>query len=127
MLLYLPDSMRNFALGLVGLVGLVAATINEEDDAYLNEILREEIPEQTEAERIRGLEESAKRDFGEFDVNGDGQLDAYEVGVKFGGYVNAGDMFHFFTEADSDLTGTVSFDEYVSYIKASATKERTHQ
>lgn len=95
----------------------------EDPNDYLNEILKEEIPEITEEERVRGIEESAKRDFSEFDANGDGQLDAHEIHVKFGGYVNPGDMFYFFTEADKDLTGTVNFDEYVNYIKASAKKE----
>lgn len=80
-----------------------------------------------EEDRRKSLEEAAERDFKEFDVNQDGELDAQEVWAKFGGYLNAIDLFYFFTQANKRSTGTVNYKEYLDYIIQTTKQEGTKE
>jgi hypothetical protein len=80
----------------------------------------------TDEERAEVTKRSTERDFNEFDVNADNELDAQEIAARFGGYLNAIDMFYFFSNADKDHSGTVSFLEYKGYVEA-ATKEEKEE
>ena len=80
-----------------------------------------------EQDRKKSLEDAAERDFKEFDVNQDGELDAQEVWAKFGGYLNAIDLFYFFTQANKRSTGTVNYKEYLEYIIQTTKQEGTKE
>ena len=82
---------------------------------FLDELLSEELGEAAE-DSAEAIKKSTRRDFDEFDANKDQQLDAYEVTARFGGKINPIDLFYFFTQADTDLTGTVDFAEYEKYV-----------
>ena len=59
----------------------------------------------------------AERDFLDFDANGDGELDAFEIRCRFKGYLNERDMYYFYDQADTDHSGTVNRLEYGVYVK----------
>ena len=103
------------ALGASGTGDLPDLDFPEFDD-YFDEDADLPLFHQTEEEYKKSLEESAARDFKEFDANEDGQLDAQEIWSKFGGYLNAIDLFYFFTQANKRNTGTVNYQEYLDYI-----------
>ncbi len=106
------------------LVFLTAANLAEQrvdpEMEYFDQILSEELPEVTE--KGSSAEETSKRDFREFDRNKDGQIDALEIYARFGTQVNPLDLFYFFTNADKDASGTVSYPEYVSYVQFTSGK-----
>ena len=95
-----------------------------EFDDYFDEDADLPLFHQTEEEHKKSLEESAARDFKEFDANEDGQLDAQEIWSKFGGYLNAIDLFYFFTQANKRNTGTVNYQEYLDYIILTTKQEQ---
>ena len=99
---------------LLVVLGSMLAKADEEMD-FFDKILSEELPEIESSGKE--LEGSAERDFREFDSNKDGQIDALEIVAELGAKVNAVDLFYFFSNADKDSSGTVSFPEYVGYVK----------
>ena len=105
------------------------ATCEESPEPILDDLWFEDEKESTmtEMERTESLKTSSQRDFKEFDANGDGQLDAQEITARFGGYLNAIDMFYFFTNADRDHSGTVSYPEYEAYVVSSVHEESSER
>lgn len=102
------------------------AALDNPEPVQIDDSLFEELLDDTkvsEEDRIASVKQSAQRDFTEFDVNGDGQLDAQEITAKFGGYLNAIDLFFFFTNADKDISGTVDFSEYMNYVTFTGKQE----
>ena len=91
-----------------------ACVLGKEDPEmeFLNDILSEELPDGEQS-----AETASRRDFDEFDHNKDGQIDALEITARFGAQVNPIDMFYFFSHADKDASGTVSYPEYLDYVR----------
>uniref|UniRef100_A0A0G4HZG9 EF-hand domain-containing protein n=1 Tax=Chromera velia CCMP2878 TaxID=1169474 RepID=A0A0G4HZG9_9ALVE len=82
----------------------------EDDDAALG-VGRDMTPEQIE---------EFKTDFINFDYNKDGFVDAQEVRQGFQHELSDEDLYEFFLDADVDLSGTVSMEEYLDHaIKTS--------
>jgi hypothetical protein len=96
-------------------LALAMCRAEEADMDFLDELLAEELAEADDS--AEAIKKSTRRDFDEFDANKDQQLDAYEVAGRFGGKINPIDLFYFFTQADKDLSGTVSFPEYEAYVE----------
>ena len=105
--------LSNIGKVVLGGIGCVLASEDFPDLDFYDELLMEDFADFDEPKD--SVHKNARRDFDEFDVNRDGQVDALEVPSRF--HVNAIDMFYFFTQADKDLSGTVSFPEYVGYIE----------
>ena len=123
-----------FSLSLVSLcVGKVDPTDNDIPDLDFENMFEgedeefDDLPLMDEEERRKNLEESAQRDFKEFDANSDGELDAQEIWAKFGGYLNAIDLFYFFTQANKRSTGTVNYQEYLDYIIKTTDEEKDEE
>ncbi|KAH8740296.1 hypothetical protein FG386_001571 [Cryptosporidium ryanae] len=58
---------------------------------------------------------SLEKEFKEFDLNGDGLIDAQEIRiVKVS--VTLQELHQFFWEIDSDSSGTISFTEYSVFV-----------
>jgi len=112
-------------LGIV--VGDQAAKVDDDlfADFNFHELLKEDfaiddtMKGTSEENRKKSQEANARRDFGEFDANKDGQLDPLEIRTRFKGYLNEQDLYYFYDNADKDLSGTVSFDEYLIYVSLS--------
>lgn len=51
-------------------------------------------------------------------MNNDKQLDAQEVRLDFKGELAEQDMHAFFIDADTDMSGTVTMEEYITYAAA---------
>ena len=102
-------------VSLLTVAALVKADGNEDLD-FFDRILSEDLPPKGEASGNE-IEDSADRDFKEFDFNKDGQIDALEISARFGAEVNAVDLFYFFSHADKDASGTVNFPEYIGYVR----------
>ena len=96
---------------------IVVVLVKAEDEGW-NEYVKEFETED--------LDSQAKIDFDDFDVNGDGQLDAAEIRSKFAGYLDERDMYHFYDEADSDHSGTVNREEYYRYVRINREDERVN-
>ncbi len=106
--------------GLVALVAAVGAAANTQDpeEFDLDKFLKEEFNEEPAGESRRVVsEESARRDFDEFDINRDGQLDPHEIRSVFVGTLSAADVFTFYETTDKDHSGTVSWPEYLEYVR----------
>jgi len=107
----------------------VGEELKIEDDIFgdlnFDELLKEDfaiddtIHANSDENRKKQQEVNARRDFGEFDANKDGQLDPLEIRTRFKGYLNEQDLYYFYDNADKDLSGTVSFDEYLIYVNLS--------
>ena len=95
--------------------------VRDDDIFNFDDIMNEEF--QTEYNSV-SIEDSAKRDFNEFDVNKDGQLDPLEIRTRFKGYLNERDLFYFFDSSDKDHSGTVSWHEYLQYIKGTSERSK---
>jgi len=123
-----------FSLSLVSLcLGKVDPTDNDIPDLDFENMFEgedeefDDLPLMDEEERRKNLEISAQRDFKEFDANSDGELDAQEIWAKFGGYLNAIDLFYFFTQANKRSTGTVNYQEYLDYIIKTTDEEKDEE
>lgn len=66
-------------------------------------------------------QEDHKADFDDFDLSKDGLLDAMEIRSRYLSSHEDGisdiDLADFFSVADEDLSGTVTFAEYMKYAK----------
>ena len=89
--------MIRLVIGVVVSLSWLAAAREDPEMEFLDQILSEELPEAEDPAVT--LEKSAKRDFGEFDHNKDGQIDALEITARFGAAVNPIDRFYFFSHA----------------------------
>merc|ERR1712196_99931 len=56
-----------------------------------------------------------KRDFIDFDLNKDNQIDAQEVRSQFKGDLDPKELHQFFIDVDKDSSGTVTLQEYIDY------------
>lgn len=118
-------SIAMIVLGMVA--GEQAAKVDDDlfGDFNFDELLKEDfaiddnIQVTSEENRKKSQEANARRDFGEFDANKDGQLDPLEIRTRFKGYLNEQDLYYFYDNADKDLSGTVSFEEYLVYVSLS--------
>lgn len=116
----------------VFIVGLVCAEFEDDifGDLNFDELLKDDFVSEywsagSEENRKQAAEENARRDFGEFDANKDGQLDPLEVRSRFKSYLNEQDLYYFYDNADKDRSGTVSFDEYLGYVNLSHEEYKT--
>jgi hypothetical protein len=110
--------MRKLVLSIVA--GASAAAYDEDDlfkDINFDD-MGDFAEDYLEAKDAGTPEENAKRDFTEFDANGDTQLDPLEIRTRFKGYLNERDLYLFYDSADKDLSGTVSWEEYWQYVNA---------
>ena len=118
-------SIAMIVLGMVA--GEQAAKVDDDlfGDFNFDELLKEDfaiddnIQVTSEENRKKSQEANARRDFGEFDANKDGQLDPLEIRTRFKGYLNEQDLYYFYDNADKDLSGTVSFEENLVYVSLS--------
>ncbi len=69
-----------------------------------------------EAKRQEQSKDHIEREFGEYDKDGNGILDAADIRSKFGNVLDPEMLFQFFSDADLDQTGTITIDEYMNYI-----------
>jgi hypothetical protein len=90
---------------------------NGDDDFDLDTLLKDEFRDEPGAGQNGSSDESAKRDFKEFDVNNDGQIDAHEIRSIFEGSLGPSDIFDFMAPTDTDGSGTISLDEYLVYAR----------
>jgi Ca2+-binding EF-hand superfamily protein len=78
-------------------------------DAEEEELIhQEEIAEENKLENIRA-------EFGLYDLNGDGLVDALDIRGRFKQQIDAAMLAQFFSDTDFDESGTVTFDEYSAY------------
>ena len=125
---FFPKRMRNYVF-FINLVGMITGGGNEAQpvmDEWFDDF-GEFDSKMTDEEKVEATKRSTERDFKEFDVNGDGELDAQEITARFGGYLNAIDMFYFFSNADKDHSGTVSFPEYQGYVDVATKEEKKEE
>ena len=123
-LTFFAGDMRQFVYSLAACIVLgdhvadddILAGFNFEDEFNLSDNLADLSPEK--------LEESSNRDFDDFDVNQDGQLDPLEIRSKFKGYLEERDMYYFYDQADRDHSGTVDRAEYFAYVKQTHEEEK---
>lgn len=99
-------------------------------DLNFDELLKEDFMGEdwsagSEENRKQAGEANARRDFEEFDVNKDQQLDPLEVRSRFKSYLNEQDLYYFFDNADKDRSGTVSLEEYLGYVNLSHEQYKT--
>jgi len=59
--------------------------------------------------------EEHRKDFVDFDLNSDGQIDAHEIRSSFKNDIQPKELYKFFDDVDTDKTGTVTLDEYLKY------------
>eukprot|EP00933_Yihiella_yeosuensis_P023780 TRINITY_DN18497_c1_g1_i1.p1 TRINITY_DN18497_c1_g1~~TRINITY_DN18497_c1_g1_i1.p1 ORF type:complete len:115 (+),score=22.52 TRINITY_DN18497_c1_g1_i1:69-413(+) len=56
-----------------------------------------------------------KQDFVDVDFNRDDLMDGQEVRAHFKGGISDVELFHFFLDCDTDMSGDISLQEYVNY------------
>lgn len=59
--------------------------------------------------------EEYRRDFAEFDLNNDGQIDVMELRFQIGNDLDQSHFRRLVEEIDKDESGTVTMQEYVNY------------
>jgi hypothetical protein len=109
-------------LAVLGALGRAREARQDKEMEFLDEILSEELHKADDP--VKTLETSAKRDHREFDHNKDGEIDALEVVAQFSSRINAIDLFYFFSNADKDASGTVSFPEYLDYVRSTSSQAK---
>jgi len=102
----------------LGFIGALAVGEDSFDDIDFDNMMMDDDLDSTYSSgpSQEVLETNAKRDFTEFDANGDGELDPLEIRTRFKGYLNEKDLYIFYDTADKDFTGTVCWDEYWKYV-----------
>lgn len=122
-------SMRKYVFSVASLFALVRSEPKVDDDdlfADINfdDLLKEDFAsegmfEDLQVDQKEATEANARRDFGEFDANKDGQLDPLEIRSRFKSFLNEQDLYYFYDNADKDRSGTVGFEEYLVYVSQS--------
>eukprot|EP00386_Alphamonas_edax_P010650 GDKI01034212.1.p1 GENE.GDKI01034212.1~~GDKI01034212.1.p1 ORF type:complete len:117 (+),score=35.35 GDKI01034212.1:2-352(+) len=59
--------------------------------------------------------EDYRKDFVDFDLNGDGKIDAQEVRMNFKSELQPKELYKFFMDVDQDDSGTITMEEYIDY------------
>ena len=118
--------MVKWSTPLLMTLGVMGTNMNDEDAYDFDKWMMDEEDIMENGGSKYNIEESARRDFDEFDVNKDGQLDPLEIRTRFKGYLNERDLFFFFDASDKDHSGTVSWDEYLGYIKNTSETADNH-
>jgi len=91
--------------------------ISARNDTASVEYADDEAQRHQDEEEEAHSEEALSEQFKHYDLNEDLQLDAAEIRSVFGNKIDPGVLFQFFLRVDTDESGTMSREEYLTSQK----------
>ena len=108
--------MRLIARSSLALLLGVILPLLKADDAEGRWQREDEAEAEKEAIKEMRSPEKIAEEFKQYDIDGNGILDAADIRSKLGKYLDPVMIFEFFSNADSNEDGTITGDEYFNYV-----------